>query len=296
MLPTDALLGRGQVIDLQQTSITGAAEPAAHPVCMLTVRVFLDDAEPFEARCRQTVPLALVPQLASGQLPVAVRVDPRDHSVIALDLRAEPPTVRLPASAPSGSASEIIATGRAARVTIVQSAPTGLRSAAGVDVHSFVLTVSLEGQAPYQCQTAQPVPPEALALDSSRLDAGGLRGDAQRQRRGDPLGRGPHGRARSGERLSGATGRELRSRRRGAGRPRGRAEPADRVRRGGPWAQRRGGAAAGGGETSMSPAPGGRCLLRLWRRARRLSGRRATCNPGGMFFRLSGRDRPCAGG
>ncbi len=162
--PRDALLGRGQIIDLQPTSITGGAEPLAAPVCVLTVRVFLDDAEPFEARCRQPVPSALVPQLASGQLPVAVRVDPRDHSEIALDLEAEPPTVRLPASAPSGSASEIIATGRAARVTIVQSAPTGLRSAAGVDVHSFVLTVTLEGQAPYQCQTAQPVPPEALAL------------------------------------------------------------------------------------------------------------------------------------
>jgi hypothetical protein len=154
------LLGRGQVIDVQQDDEAAGAEAT----CTFTVRVFLDGLEPFEARCRQAVPAELVASLASGQRPVAVRVDPADHDHVALDLDAEPPTVQLPAAAPSGSASEIIATGRVARVTIVRSAPTGLRSAAGVDLHSFVLTVTLEGQAPYQCQTAQPVPPEAVPL------------------------------------------------------------------------------------------------------------------------------------
>ncbi len=159
----DGLLGRGQIIDVQQTgAVGGGASP--EPVCLFTVRVFLDDGEPFEAHCRQATPPSLVSQLASGQTPVAVRVDPDDHSAIALDLGAEPPTVRLAPSAPSGSVSEIIATGRAARVVIVQSAPTGLRSAAGVDLHSFVLNVMLDGQAPYQCQTSQPVPLEAVPL------------------------------------------------------------------------------------------------------------------------------------
>ncbi len=162
----EGLLGRGQVIDMQQTSGGGDAEHPSDPECLFTLRVFLDDVEPFEARCRQTVPAARLAELASGQRPVAVRVDADDHRRLALDLSAEPPTVRLPASAPAGSASEIIATGRTARVEIVQSAPTGLRSAAGVDLHSFVLTVSLDGQAPYQCQTTQPVPPDAVALIS----------------------------------------------------------------------------------------------------------------------------------
>ncbi len=162
-LASDGLLGRGQIVDVQPAS-GGAPGPA--PECVFTVRVFLDDVEPFEARCRQAVPASRVTELSSGQTSVAVRVDPCDHDAIALDLRVEPPTVRLPASAPSGSASEIIATGRTAWVTIVQSAPTGLRSAAGVDLHSFVLTVTLDGQAPYQCQTTQPVPPGAVSLIS----------------------------------------------------------------------------------------------------------------------------------
>jgi len=156
----DRLLGRGQIIDLQPSGNSAGSET----MCAVTVRVFLDGLEPFEARCRQAVPETLVSQLASGQRPVAVRVQASDHQDVALDFDAEPPTVQLPAAAPSGSASEIIATGRTARVTIVQSSPTGLRSAAGVDLHSFVLTVVLDGQAPYQCQTAQPVPPEAVAL------------------------------------------------------------------------------------------------------------------------------------
>jgi len=160
----ESLLGRGQITDVQPIAEVGREEPELAPVHRFTVRVFLDGVEPFEARCRQAVPAALVSQLASGQRAVAVRVDPRDRTVITLDLDIEPPTVQLPASAPSGSASEIIATGRVAQVTIVQSSPTGLRSAAGVDLHSFVLTVTLEGQAPYQCQTAQPVPPEAVGL------------------------------------------------------------------------------------------------------------------------------------
>jgi hypothetical protein len=158
------LLGRGQVLDVERTGVTGDGESAVE--CVFTVRVFLDDVEPFQARCQQAVPAALAAQLAAGQTPVAVRVDPREHAEIALDLRVEPPTVRIPASAPSGSASEIIATGRTAQVTIEQSAPTGLCSAAGVDLHSFVLTVTLAGQAPYQCQTTQPVPPEGVALIS----------------------------------------------------------------------------------------------------------------------------------
>ncbi len=157
------LLGRGQIIDVRPTGAVDDGTPQ-EPVCEFTVRVFLDDAEPFEARCRQATPRSLLPQLASGQTPVAVRVDPDDHATIALDLGAQPPTVRLAPSVPSGSVSEIIATGRAARVVIVQSAPTGLRSAAGVDLHSFVLNVILDGQAPYQCQTSQPVPTEALPL------------------------------------------------------------------------------------------------------------------------------------
>jgi hypothetical protein len=165
-LLSEGLLGRGQIVDVQQTGATGDADHSPQRECVFTVRVFLDDVEPFEACCRQAVPAALLPALASGQRPVAVRVDGDDHAQIALDLSAEPPTVRLPASAPSGSASEIIATGRTARVEILHSAPTGLRSAAGVDLHSFVLTVSLEGQAPYQCQTTQPVPPDAVALIS----------------------------------------------------------------------------------------------------------------------------------
>lgn len=160
----DGLLGRGQVIEVQQAAEIDALAPGQEPAYVFTVRVFLDDVAPFEVRCRQAAPPSLVAQLASGQTPVAVRVDRDDHSVISLDLSAEPPTVRLAANAPSGSASEIIATGRAARVVIVQSAPTGLRSAAGVDLHSFVLNVTLAGQAPYQCQTSQPVPPEALPL------------------------------------------------------------------------------------------------------------------------------------
>src|SRR5277367_6413441 len=98
---TAGLLGRGQITDVQPLADAGGS-PQSRPDYVFSVRVFLDGVEPYEARCRQAIPAAVAAQLASGQRAVAVRVDPDNPAEIALDLDVEPPTVQLPAAAPSG--------------------------------------------------------------------------------------------------------------------------------------------------------------------------------------------------
>jgi hypothetical protein len=98
---------------------------------------------------------------------VAVRVDPRDHSQIALDLATEPPVITVSGQdgdANTGSASEILEEGVACRAVIIESLPLGRRNASGVDLYAFSLTVLAEGRAPYQTKLGMPVPPEAVPL------------------------------------------------------------------------------------------------------------------------------------
>jgi hypothetical protein len=105
--------------------------------------------------------------LLGGGATVALRVNPDDHSQIALDLASEPPVITVSAGdgdAKTGSAAEILDLGVPCRAVIVESSPLGRRNPAGVDLYAFALTILADGRPPYQTKLGRPVPPEAVLL------------------------------------------------------------------------------------------------------------------------------------
>ena len=163
----NGLLGRGIITGVKQTSVSTGADFNPSHVCVFTLEVSLDNVPRYTATCRQAVLATYLPQLMTGSATVAVRVNPDDHSEVALSLGEEPPTVTMAATgdAKTGSAAEIMATGIDCRAVIVQSQPLGTRSpTSGFDMYAFVLTVMLDGRPPYQVQVGNPVPPDAVPL------------------------------------------------------------------------------------------------------------------------------------
>ncbi len=161
----NGLLGQGIITDVQQTNVSTGNEWNPSHVCVFTVEVSLDNTPRYTAQCRQAIPATVLPQLMSGQAMVAVRVNPNDHSEIALSLGEEPPTVTASNNdAKTSSAAEILANGKPCRAVIVGSQPLGKRNQQGVDLYGLVLTVMAEGRPPYQVTVGNPVPPEAVPL------------------------------------------------------------------------------------------------------------------------------------
>jgi hypothetical protein len=161
----NGVLGRGIITDVRQTSVSTGSEWNPSHVCVFNVEVSLDDTPRYMAECRQAVPATILPQLASGNATVAVRVNPTDGNEIALSLGEEPPTVTASSGdANTGSAAEILANGESCRAVIVQSQPLGKRNAQGVDLYALLLTVMADGRAPFQVPVGNPVPPEAVPL------------------------------------------------------------------------------------------------------------------------------------
>lgn len=162
----NGLLGRGIITDVQQTGVsTGADFNPAH-VCVFTVEVQLDNVPRYNATTRQAVLATVLPQLLTGGVSVAVRVNPNDHSEIALSLGEQPPTVHMAASgdANTGSAAEILANGEDCRAVIVEAQPLGTKNPKGLDMWAFMLTVIANDRAPYQVPVGNPVPPNAVPL------------------------------------------------------------------------------------------------------------------------------------
>jgi hypothetical protein len=162
----DGLLGRGIITGVRQTGVsTGADFNPAH-VCVFTLEVQLDNVPRYTASCRQAVQATVLPQLITGQVTVAVRVNPDDHSEVALSLGEEPPTVTMAATGDSntGSAAEILAAGEDCRAVIVETQPLGTKNPKGDDMYAFLLTVLVDGRAPYQVPVGNPVPANAVPL------------------------------------------------------------------------------------------------------------------------------------
>jgi hypothetical protein len=162
----NGLLGRGIIVSVQQTGVsTGVDFDPAH-VCVFTLEVALDNTPRYTATCRQAVKATVLPQLMMGGATVAVRVDPEDHSRIALSLGEEPPTVTMASTgdANTGSAARILELGVPCKVVIVQSQPLGMRNPKGDDMYAFLLTVMADGRPPYQIQVGNPVPAAAQPL------------------------------------------------------------------------------------------------------------------------------------
>ena len=157
------LLGRGIIVNVQETGVSvGQGDMDPHRVCVFTVEVTLDNQDSYQASCRQAVRLETLPQFQPGSTMVAVRVNPNDPQDIALDLSTDPPSVTVKSS--GQSAADILTTGADCRAVIIQSQDYNAKSPAGVEIYAFVMTVIVEGRAPYQITVGNPVPPEAIPL------------------------------------------------------------------------------------------------------------------------------------
>jgi hypothetical protein len=160
------LLGRGIVVSVQQTSVSTGADFDPSHVCVFTVEVALDKLPRYTATCRQAVRATILPQLMMPGAMVAVRVDPSDHSRVALSLGEEPPTVTMASSGDpnTGSAARILEHGVRCKAVIVQSQPLGTRNSKGDDMYAFLLTIMADGRPPYQIKVGNPVPAAAVPL------------------------------------------------------------------------------------------------------------------------------------
>ncbi|MCJ7671512.1 MAG: hypothetical protein MUP67_05635 [Acidimicrobiia bacterium] len=160
----NGLLGRGQIAEVKQTGMTmGGGENTAPTsvVCKFTVQVVLDNVAPYEATCKQRVsPYGIPPP----GMVVAVRVNPDDHSEIGIDWETAPPAVALAAQPGQETATDILAEGSPARAVIVQSQPLGMKNPSGLDLYGFLLTIMVDGTAPYQIQVGNPVTPGGVPL------------------------------------------------------------------------------------------------------------------------------------
>jgi hypothetical protein len=166
-LLTEGLLGRGIIVGVQQTSVSTGADFNPSHVCVFTVEVALDNVPRYTATCRQAVNAVVLPQLMTRGATVAVRVDRKDNSRIALSLGEEPPTVTIAArtgDSNTGSAAEILEQGLPCKAVIVESQPLGMRNPKGDDMYAFSLTIIAEGRPPYQIQVGNPVPAAAVPL------------------------------------------------------------------------------------------------------------------------------------
>jgi hypothetical protein len=158
-------LGRGIIVSVQQTSVSTGADFDPSHVCVFTVEVALDNEPRYTATCRQAVRATILPQLMMPGATVAVRVDPNDHSRIALSLGEQAPTVTMSGNDPNtGSAQRILDDGEPCKAVIVASQPLGMRSRKGDDMYAFALTILAEGRPPYQIQVGNPVPAAAVPL------------------------------------------------------------------------------------------------------------------------------------
>ncbi len=161
----EGLLGQGIITNVQQTAVSTGADFNPSHVCVFTVEVSLDNVPRYTATCRQAVLATVLPQLLSPGVTVAVRVNPEDHSEIALSLGEAVPTVTIASNdANVGSAAEILSNGEACRAVIVESQPLGRKNQKGVDMYALMLTVLADGTPPYQVPVGNPVPPEAVPL------------------------------------------------------------------------------------------------------------------------------------
>lgn len=162
----EGLLGRGIVLEVTPHRTTvQVMNGLTERVCDFKLEVSLDNRARYEATCRQRVPEIYLPQFQAPNATVAVRANPDKLTEIALDLDTEPPTVTVARDENQQSAAEILASGRPAQAVIVANAPIGMRTAEGIEVQGFKLTVSPgDGAAPYQVEVGNPTPPEALPL------------------------------------------------------------------------------------------------------------------------------------
>lgn len=158
-------IGRGEILQMSPSSTTvQVLNGLVERNCTFVVRVMLDGQQPFDATISQRVQEVTIPQLQQQGITIAVRVDPADHTRVAIDFATPPPEVTLPESRGPGSAADILATGKPITVVLVADQMLGVKSAKGDPVHGLTLTVATGVDTPYQVQVGNAVPASALPL------------------------------------------------------------------------------------------------------------------------------------
>lgn len=158
-------LARGEILGVQPGGTTiQVMNGLVERNCTFVVRVLVDGQQPWDVQITQRVQEVSIPQLQQPGVVVAVRVDPADHSRVALDFSVQPPEVTLPATEGPGSAAYILENGRPGTVVLVANQPVGIKNSKGDPVHALTLTVATGVDTPYQVQVGNAVPATALPL------------------------------------------------------------------------------------------------------------------------------------
>lgn len=84
------VVGRGTLTDVEE-STGGPGDAESVPTVTFTVEVTLEGVQPYVATYRQTIQRRFLDQLVQRK-DVAVRVNPKGHNEIAIDMDAEFPT------------------------------------------------------------------------------------------------------------------------------------------------------------------------------------------------------------
>lgn len=159
------VLARGEILSLARSNTTVTImNDLVERNCEFVLYVLIDGEQPFEASVKQRVQEIMLPQLSAPGVVVAVRVDPADHSRVAIDFSSQPPEVNLPESTGPGSAASILETGKPITVVLVANHPVGVNNAKGDPVHALTLTIATGVDTPYQIQVGNAVPASALPL------------------------------------------------------------------------------------------------------------------------------------
>lgn len=164
-LLSTGVLARGEIlgITLSGTTVTimnGLEERS----CTFSLRVLMSGEQPFDVSVVQRVAEVWIPQLQQPGAVVAVRVDPADHTRVAIDFATQPPEVSLPESTGENSAAWILANGKPVTVVLVANQPMGITNHKGDPVHALTLTLATGVDTPYQVQVGNAVPATALPL------------------------------------------------------------------------------------------------------------------------------------
>ncbi len=158
-------LARGELLAIRPSGTTvSIMNNLVERTCEFDLSVIMDGQQPFAVTLSQRVQEVMIPQLQQPGVVLAVRVDPNDHSRVAIDFSQQPPSVSLPEVSGPGSAADILANGSPITVVLVANQPIGVTNSKGDPVHALTLTVATGVPTPYQIQVGNAVPASALPL------------------------------------------------------------------------------------------------------------------------------------
>jgi hypothetical protein len=162
----NGILGRGEITGLTMSGMTmQSGNGLVERKCTINVNVYIDNTPMFPATVVQRVQEITIPQLSSGNAVVAVRVDPTDHTKVAIDFASEVPEVTLAANPDqTQSAKYILENGKPVTVVLVGDQPLGTKNPDGIEMYALQLTIATGVDTPYQIMVGNPVPASALPL------------------------------------------------------------------------------------------------------------------------------------